>query len=83
MYSDSNKDAPDNVHKPAHYRGHPSGIQPVEIAKHESFNRGNVIKYVMRAPYKDNELEDLKKAKFYLDLEIEMVENEKSIHRGV
>ena len=39
-----------------------------------SFYPGNIIKYVARAPYKNNELEDLKKAKFYLDRLISLKE---------
>lgn len=63
----------DPVNRPRHYRSHPSGIEPIEITRHESFLRGNVIKYVMRAPYKGNELEDLQKAEYYLKAEIERV----------
>lgn len=36
---------------------------------------GNVIKYVSRAPYKGAELEDLKKAKWYLEREIKKHDN--------
>lgn len=63
---------PDPVEHPAHYY-HPSGIEVIDIVKHESFMRGNIIKYVMRAPYKGNELEDLRKAAQYLAWEIERV----------
>lgn len=64
----------DPVNTPTHYQ-HPSGIEVIEITRHESFLRGNVLKYVLRAPYKGNELEDLKKAAKYLAWEIERVEN--------
>lgn len=64
----------DPVNTPSHYQ-HPSGIEVIEITRHESFLRGNVLKYVLRAPYKGNELEDLKKAAKYLAWEIERVEN--------
>jgi hypothetical protein len=40
-----------------------------------NFNTGNVIKYVTRAGYKDNQLEDLKKAMWYLQREIDRIEN--------
>jgi len=40
-----------------------------------NFHLGNVIKYVCRAPYKDNELVDLKKARSYLDRYIKFKEN--------
>src|SRR5690349_8118798 len=64
-----------SIKHPEHYPAHPSGIEPIQIAKHESFGRGNIIKYVMRAPYKGAELSDLLKAQFYLEQEIERVQN--------
>lgn len=64
----------DNVNHPEHYKSHPSGIEPIEITKHESFNIGNCIKYLMRRNFKGRPLEDLKKAKFYLEMEIAMLE---------
>ena len=64
----------DPVNHPTHYKSHPSGIEPIEITKHESFNIGNAIKYMMRRNFKGKPLEDLKKARFYLDLEIAMLE---------
>ena len=67
----------DPVSHPTHYMSHPSGIEPIEITKHESFNIGNAIKYVMRRNFKGKPLEDLKKARFYLDLEIAMLEGGK------
>jgi len=66
----------DDITKPSHYNVHPSGIEPIEICKHETFLRGNIIKYVMRAPYKGNELQDMKKAQENLRLEIERLEKE-------
>jgi|688.fasta_scaffold361087_1 hypothetical protein len=64
----------DPIKHPKHYTSHPSGIEPIEICAYETFYRGNVIKYVMRAPYKGTELHDLKKARQYLDWEISRVE---------
>jgi hypothetical protein len=60
---------PDNVNHPQHYKAHPSGIEVIEITEHMNFNLGNVIKYVMRHEHK-NGVEDLKKAKWYLEREI-------------
>ena len=54
---------------PAHYRQHPSGIECIQITEHMSFTLGNVVKYVWRADLKDG-LDDLKKARWYLDREI-------------
>ena len=38
-----------------------------------NFNRGNIIKYVFRAGKKDDELQDLMKAKDYLEREIQFI----------
>lgn len=63
----------DPVKHPKHYF-HPSGIEVIDITRYESFLRGNILKYVLRAPYKGNELQDLKKAAQYLNWEIERIE---------
>lgn len=65
----------DMVNHPQHYSAH--GIEPIDyIESHDlNFNLGNVIKYVSRAPYKGTELEDLKKAKWYLEREIKKHDN--------
>ena len=68
-------DKEDVVNNPKHYL-HPSGIEAIEITRHESFLRGNIIKYVLRAPYKGTELQDLEKAAVYLEWEIERVKRE-------
>ncbi len=56
----------DNINKPKHYTQ--GKIEPIDYinANNMSFNEGNIIKYVTRYKYK-NGLEDLKKAKYYLD----------------
>ena len=65
----------DMVNHPQHYSAH--GIEPIEyIESHDlNFNLGNVIKYVSRAPFKGTELQDLKKAKWYLEREIKKHDN--------
>ena len=62
----------DQVRHPDHYRGFSNGAEVIDITENLSFNRGNVVKYVARAGRKDpaKELEDLRKAQFYLDREI-------------
>ena len=64
-----------------HYKSHPSGIEAIEITQYESFLRGNILKYVLRAPYKGTEYEDLLKAAEYLNWEIERVEEERFLER--
>jgi hypothetical protein len=60
----------DNVNHPKHYTSHPSGIEVIEITEHMNFCLGNVIKYVLRADLKHDAIEDLEKARWYLDREI-------------
>lgn len=69
----------EKVEHPKHYNVHPSGVECITIARHHSFNIGNVFKYLWRAGIKSvsTEIEDLKKARFYLDDEIERLEREK------
>lgn len=44
-----------------------------------NFNRGNVLKYVVRAGRKQNEIDDLEKALDYLEREIEYTRNQSQI----
>lgn len=60
----------DNVNHPLHYVNHPSGIECIQITRHMNFNLGNAIKYIWRADMKGNKIQDLKKAVFYLNDEI-------------
>ena len=62
--------APDNVNHPAHYKV--GGIETLDFieAKKLSYNLGNVVKYITRADHKGNTIEDLQKARWYLNREI-------------
>lgn len=64
----------DQVNHPDHYTV--GGIETIDYieAKKLGYHLGNVVKYVSRAPHKGRHLEDLKKARWYLDREIERVE---------
>jgi hypothetical protein len=57
---------------PSHYKSHPSGIECIQITRHMGFNLGNAIKYIWRAGLKGSSIEDLKKAKWYLEDEIKL-----------
>jgi hypothetical protein len=61
---------PDPVNHPPHYTSHPSGIECIQITEHMGFNLGNAVKYIWRADLKHDAIEDLKKARWYLDREI-------------
>ena len=58
---------------PKHYQHLPNGIQAIQVCEHFNFNKGNAIKYIFRAGFKNpsTEIEDLTKAKWYLEREIE------------
>lgn len=66
----------DPVNHPQHYTSHPSGIECIQVTEHMSFCLGNVVKYIWRADEKGATLEDLKKARWYLDREIQKREAE-------
>lgn len=57
---------------PPHYQQHPSGIEAIQITEHYNFCLGNAIKYIWRAGHKtDSPIEDLRKARWYIDREIQ------------
>jgi hypothetical protein len=60
----------DPINHPHHYTSHPSGVEVIQITEHENFCRGNAIKYILRAGKKENEIEDLSKAIWYLKREV-------------
>lgn len=69
--------AGDSVNHPNHYTWLPNGVEVIDITAHFNFSLGNALKYIMRAGRKGDALEDLKKARWYLDYEISRLENEK------
>ena len=75
----------DNVNHPPHYTWlkDKCGIEVIDITRHMDFDLGNVVKYVLRQGLKSEEgmsntekaLEDLKKARWYLNDKIKQIEN--------
>ncbi len=65
----------DAVNNPKHYTNHPSGIECIQVTEHMGFNLGNAMKYIWRCDLKKDAIEDLKKARWYLDREINKREN--------
>jgi hypothetical protein len=61
----------DQVNHPTHYTSHPSGIECIWITEHMGFCLGNAIKYIWRADLKHDAIEDLKKAVWYINREIQ------------
>jgi len=68
---ESNPDKEDKVNHPRHYKSHPSGIECIQVTEHLNFCLGNAIKYIWRADDKENDIEDLRKAVWYVNREIE------------
>lgn len=69
----------DPVHKAKHYNSHPSGVECIQIVEHLNFCCGNAIKYIWRAGLKSPDpLQDLEKARYYVDREIERLKKAKS-----
>jgi hypothetical protein len=74
----------DNVNHPQHYTSDPSGIECIQITRYRDFNIGNAIKYLWRAGLKqesskdivDKTIEDLEKAIWYINDEINKIKNE-------
>ena len=61
----------DPVNHPAHYKV--GGIETIDFieAKALGYHLGNAVKYITRADHKGNRLQDLQKAKWYIDRAIE------------
>ena len=67
----------DAVNHPAHYTQHPSGVEAIQITEHMNFCLGNATKYIWRAGLKSaNPIEDLKKARWYIEREIARLEKQ-------
>ena len=69
----------EQVNHPKHYGGSENVYEAIKVidAWDLGFSLGNTVKYISRAGKKDpeKEIEDLKKAKFYLDHHIKTLEN--------
>lgn len=63
----------DPVNHPAHYTAHPSGVECITVTEWMSFNLGNAVKYIWRAGLKGYQIEDLEKAAWYINREIQRI----------
>lgn len=74
----------DSVNNPSHYTRliELCGIEVIDITRHLDFDLGNAIKYILRAGFKQDSsltvkektIEDLKKAIWYINDKINMLE---------
>lgn len=69
----------DPVNHPAHYMAFP-GVEVIQITEHLSFCAGSAVKYLCRAGLKDpaKTVEDLEKARWYVEREIARVKSKKT-----
>ena len=65
----------EQVNHPSHYN---QGIEAIDIIEswELNFSLGNAIKYILRSPYKGKQIEDLEKARWYIDREINRLKDE-------
>jgi hypothetical protein len=63
----------DKVNHPKHYGGESNPYEAIKVieAWNANFNIGNVLKYISRCGKKDREIQELEKASWYLNREIE------------
>jgi hypothetical protein len=68
----------ESVNHPSHYGGAGNPYEAIKVVEAWGLNfcLGNVVKYISRAGKKGDALEDLKKARWYLDREITNLEND-------
>lgn len=68
----------DMVNHPPHYTSHESGVECIEITEHMPFCEGTALKYLWRAGEKGDRLEDLRKARWYVDRAISLEERRRA-----
>jgi hypothetical protein len=63
----------EKVNHPKHYGGEDNPYEAIKVieAWNANFNIGNVLKYISRCGKKDREIQELEKASWYLNREIE------------
>lgn len=62
----------DKVNHPSHYTRCAVKLEPIEITARLSSCYGQALNYILRAPYKDHQEEDYRKAIFYLNKALEI-----------
>ena len=72
-----------NVVHPSHY-AEGRQFEPIDVIEdwNLDFCLGNVVKYISRAGRKDNIIQDLEKAQFYLSYKIEQLKKGKEINEN-
>lgn len=65
------------INHPSHYGGENNPYEAIKVinAWTSDFYIGNILKYICRAGKKESEIEDLKKARWYLDHKIKLLQD--------
>lgn len=65
------------MNHPPHYTRY-RGLEIIQLTEQMNFNKGNAVKYITRAGIKnpDTEIQDLRKAEWYIRREIERISND-------
>lgn len=79
-------ETPEKVNHPSHYTWLKElcGIEVIDVTRHLDFDIGNAVKYLLRAGHKSEQgytdkqktIEDLRKAIFYIEDKIKLIEND-------
>ena len=72
-----------NAVNPSHYRGFSNGAEVIDIIEHLAANRANAIKYLARAGRKDDEMQELSKALWYVAREILRIGGQEALSSAV
>jgi len=83
MWRGTNEGEEDVVNHPKHYTSNDSGVECIQVTEHMDFLLGNAMKYIWRAGLKDATVQDLRKAIWYIERKIKLLEvqNESSPNR--
>ena len=73
----------DDPINPSHYTSHPSGIECIEISKHLSGCLAQAFQYVWRCGQKDDPVQELKKAIWFIEAELSVQQDDRLIVRKV
>jgi len=77
MTADNLATREDVVNHPKHYTSHPSGIECIEFSKHLSGCLAQAFQYVWRCGQKDDPVQELRKAIWFIDAELKIVQRQR------
>lgn len=70
----------EQINHPSHYNSHPSKIECIEMIRRFDFNLGSSFKYLYRRDEKENLIQDIKKALWYVQDELKIRNAQKGVY---